>query len=438
MANLAVIGAGIAGLGAAYRLRKLGHTVTVYEKDPQVGGRMRTSDHNGFRIDHGAQFIASGYKNILALSKELNIHRQIHPLSRTNNAILRGGQFLAGDYDSPLALLTHNKLLSTRSRMRLPLVIWDMLRNRKQIHHMSPRLAAPLDNESLPDYARRRFGEEAYDFFIQPAVSGTFVTHPDNLSKVFLLQLARFTLGGFHLLCFDGGIGLLNQTLAAQLDVRLNTAAKHVSADETHATVVIEQAGETQTLEFDGVVMAVPGPIVPTICYDLSPRELLFFQRVRYSQGIIVYLLLDEIPDLPYYGISFPLKEGLGLYGLALDHVKYNVTPEGKGLLNVCLTEKASLRLWDGNDDAIVSHVLNNLAKTPIGKLKPADVIIHRWSPMLPQFYTGYTKELDSFYNTNQRQTRIVFAGDYLVGPYTEAALNSGMRGADLLHSRLG
>lgn len=53
-ADVAIIGAGPAGLTAAYLLTKQGYRVTVIEKDPvYVGGISRTVEHDGFRFDIG-------------------------------------------------------------------------------------------------------------------------------------------------------------------------------------------------------------------------------------------------------------------------------------------------------------------------------------------------------------------------------------------------
>jgi predicted NAD/FAD-dependent oxidoreductase len=74
--------------------------------------------------------------------------------------------------------------------------------------------------------------------------------------------------------------------------------------------------------------------------------------------------------------------------------------------------------------------VIENLARTPIGRLQPVDAVVHRWSPMLPQLYAGYLPRLARFQARLERSPRLAFAGDYLVGPYTEAALTSGLRAA--------
>ena len=56
---------------------------------------------------------------------------------------------------------------------------------------------------------------------------------------------------------------------------------------------------------------------------------------------------------------------------------------------------------------------------------------VHRWPELVPQFYPGYIRSLAAFQARGERSDRLFFAGDYLVGPYTEAALTSGLRATD-------
>ena len=53
--NVVVIGAGIAGLTAAYRMQQAGHQVRVFESTAQVGGRMISIHWQGRRIDPGTE-----------------------------------------------------------------------------------------------------------------------------------------------------------------------------------------------------------------------------------------------------------------------------------------------------------------------------------------------------------------------------------------------
>ena len=70
--DVAIIGAGPAGLTAAWQLTKLGYSVTIIERDPRyVGGISRTVEHDGFRFDIGGHRFFSRSKEVVDLWNEI-------------------------------------------------------------------------------------------------------------------------------------------------------------------------------------------------------------------------------------------------------------------------------------------------------------------------------------------------------------------------------
>src|SRR5690606_2680694 len=100
-----VLGAGIAGLGAAYDLKKKGYKVAVLEKDSQVGGRIKMASSAKFPIDTGAQFFASEYKEVIQLIRELKLESEIVYAS-PYAATLRNSKLAVINKNNPLSLLT--------------------------------------------------------------------------------------------------------------------------------------------------------------------------------------------------------------------------------------------------------------------------------------------------------------------------------------------
>lgn len=429
--RIVVVGAGIAGLACAWRLQCQGHEVEVFEREAVAGGRMRSETHSGFVVDRGAQFIASAYTNLHALAADVGLAGEVRAMPRPRNAILRGGRLYPADHGAPFALLT-SPLVSVATRLRLPRLLWELWRRRAFIDPRRPERAAPIDDEDLPTFVRRTLGEEALDYLIGPEFSATFDSDPEHFSAVFALQATRMVLPHFRLQSFIGGTGRLTQTLASRLRVRLGAVVQAVEADTAGVRVSYTVGGTKHEAAADAAVVAIPGPLVDGLCPTLTEAERSFFRAVRYGHGIVVFFLFDEPPaSIPFYGVAFPRREGLDLYGLAVDHHKPGVTPpEGGGLFNVTFTAAASARLWDATDDAVTAAALENLARTPIGRLTPRRAVVHRWDPMLPRFYAGYTRRLAAFAARTERTPRLAFAGDYLVGPFTEAALTSGLYAA--------
>jgi oxygen-dependent protoporphyrinogen oxidase len=437
VAAIVIIGAGVAGLSCAWRLQRAGYQVQVIERAAVPGGRMRSERHGDFIIDRGAQFIASGYRNLHTVAAEVGVADRVRPLARASNAILRDGRLEPGDYDTPLRFL-RSHLLSWGTKLRLPRLLVEVWRHRRLLDPHHPERAASIDVEDMPAYLRRVVGEEALEYLLAPAFSSTFDSDPEDLSGAFVLLTLRFLQSGFRLQSFVGGTGLLTQVLAQRVPVQTGCEVMAVESALGGVMVSYRRNGDEQCAEADAAVVAVPGSLVSGICLHLTPTEHEFFGGVRYVRGIIVFLMFDQAPaTLPYYGVAFPRREGLDLYGLAVDHHKAGVAPAGSGLLNAALTATAAARMWSRPDGDIVDLVLENLARTPIGRLVPNHAVVHRWDPMLPQFRAGYLPALASFLRRD-RSPRLAFAGDYLIGPYTEAALTSGLRAAQEVQQLFG
>ena len=77
--------------------------------------------------------------------------------------------------------------------------------------------------------------------------------------------------------------------------------------------------------------------------------------------------------------------------------------------------------MWGATETEITDFVVEELARTPVGRLEIRDVVIQRFAAMLPVFYPGFLARLARFGRRMDRSPRIAFAGDYLVGPTVEA-----------------
>src|SRR5208337_948001 len=79
--RVVVIGAGMAGLSAALRLRQAGAQVTVFESNDRVGGRTSSESRDGYVYERGTQFYVSTYRNALGLIKEMDLTADLRPTS---------------------------------------------------------------------------------------------------------------------------------------------------------------------------------------------------------------------------------------------------------------------------------------------------------------------------------------------------------------------
>ncbi|MDO8667195.1 MAG: protoporphyrinogen oxidase, partial [Gemmatimonadales bacterium] len=178
-APVVVVGGGIAGLAAAHRLAEtLGpDAVLLLERAPRLGGKISTEHVEGFVIEGGPDcFLASKPAGVelcrrLGLAKRL---RGTDPRYR-RSYVKRGGRLhelpdgITGLVPSRIGPLLTTPLLSLRGRARAAL---EFL--------VPPRRDGA--DESIAEFARRRFGAEAYAWLIEPLLGGIFAGDGEALS----------------------------------------------------------------------------------------------------------------------------------------------------------------------------------------------------------------------------------------------------------------
>jgi protoporphyrinogen oxidase len=354
----------------------------------------------------------------------------LQPHSVTRDAVLHDGRIRSVDFASPWRSFATSGFSPT-AWLRLARLGAELARQGRRLEPSHPEGAVANDAESLADGLRRIAGSEVYESFLGPSFAATFDDEPERLSLAFGMLMLRLAAAGASLQSFAGGNGQFPQALARQVPVLTGCDVRAIESETDGARVSFRRLGRDSRVFADAVVVAVPGSQVAELCPKLAPGERAFFERVEYSRGMLVHLLLDRAPPrLPYSGIAFSRSEGLDLYGAALEHHKRDAAPAGAGSINTALTSDACDRMWRATDAEIVSLARANLARTPIGALEPCGTVVHRWETLLPRFAPGALRRLAAFRNRLERSPRIAFAGDYLISPTVEGAVTSGMRAA--------
>lgn len=177
MKHVVVIGAGISGLAAAYRLHQAGIGVTLLEAGDHAGGVIRTLHEQGCLLETGPDCWASNKPAGIELVRELGLESELIGTREgvRRSFILHGGRlkrlpegfFLI----SPMSLraLIHTPILSAAGKLRMAC---ELL--------IPPRRGD--GDESLAGFVRRRFGVEALERIAQPMIAGIYTADPEKLS----------------------------------------------------------------------------------------------------------------------------------------------------------------------------------------------------------------------------------------------------------------
>ena len=427
MNAVVVVGAGIAGLSCAWKLRRAGHEVEVLEARLRPGGRTRSEIRDGFTLESGPSRFDSGDHNLRDVAWKLGIGDRLREIPSRGEVVLRDGRFHRADFDSPMTWVS-SQLLSVSAKARLLTLAAELALIWRRIERQHPERAAELDGENLSSALDRVVGRECLDNYMAPHFARCFGCAPEQLSRAFGWIALRLELRGTRRQILQGGVGLLSDRLAEEVPLRLGCEVQRIETETDGTRVHYRRDGRDGWVMADAVVVAVPGSEVATICPKLTPGERGFFEEIRYTREIAASLMFERAPrTLSFDAASFPRSAAMGLAELSVEHRKPGFAPPSAGLLRATLATRATDRLWEAADSEILEFVDRELARTPVGALQPQNYAISRTHPMYPIFYPGYLSSLVRFGRRIDRSPRLFFAGDYLVGAGVESALTSGL-----------
>ncbi len=432
MAQIVVIGAGIAGLAAAYRLQKAGHSVVVLEAADHVGGRMITIEWNGWRIDPGAKFVTGGDTYLLEMVADLGLQDQLYPMYTEGvpTVILRDGKQHAVDFVSIGSYLRWTGV-SLPARLAMFKLIPYFLKTALQVKNKYRMDQVPgPDGETLEEFFCRRISAEMYEYWAFPTFETYCSYGPDDLSRKAFLSLLISYLNTKSL-GLRAGIGTLPEAIAARLDVRLSAAAKRLEFAADGVRVVYDQAGKQADLTADLAVIAVPGDQALDLLPAPRPAWQAFFPTVHYSETASIFPEVEGDFDPGGPGVMIPRAENMYVCSIGIDQKR-----PGQTLLLV----DTSVAQYDPNEP---DEVIIRKSKADVEKIYPelagrlGETLVYRWSRKVPTFRPGYLEALARF-RADMQEHPVYFCGDYFAGPSTGGALYSGWECADRILGRLG
>jgi len=325
--HIAIVGAGPAGLSAAYDLTRAGHRVTIFEGAPEVGGLA-----SGFKAPHWDWTLEKFYhhwfvsdKAILGLIKELGWSEQVL-FPRPYTVIYSEGKFYPFDSiytNMPLFLLRHYPLIDV---IRFG-IAGAYLR-------FSPWWQ-PLEKVTADEWTRRWFGPRTYDLFWRPMLVGKF--GEENLKLVNMAWLwARLHSRTTRLGTFVGGFQAFMDKLAGVVkqqgaEICLNCAVTGIKPQKAEggkqkAGLVVETG--ISSAVFDVVISTSSPALMARIAPDL-PAEYSEKLRALKSMGAVVMVLALDRPLTKFYWHNLPKEAGFPFLAL-VEHTNY-MRPEYYG-----------------------------------------------------------------------------------------------------------
>lgn len=431
--RVVVVGAGVAGLSAAFRLSRAGAGVTVLERAHRVGGRIMTVRRGDYLIDAAASVLPTTYRHTLRLIRDAGLTGMTVPTSDLLGIARPEGvhRLHAG---RPADLL-RTGLLGARSKYRMARVLGDLYRHRAALADVTEPAVAELDRQSVDEYARKLLTDEAYHYFVQPLLGDFYFAPPEELSVVNLFLLLRTMLGA-RFFNSPQGLGFLPEGLAEGLDVELSATVTEVVEDAGGVTVTWrsgggEGAGE-RVITADAAVVAVPAMHAPPILPGLDAASREYLASVPYGRTIVVNLALTVPPPEPAMWLTVPDRTHPDVDVVILDHNKApGRVPPGAGLLTVYWQRDWAERHWDADDSRVVDTAVAEVRRLLPGiDGRVAEGHVWRWDPCAVARPVGGFRALAEFCRRQDPGARIQLAGDYFGITSVESSVASGERAA--------
>jgi oxygen-dependent protoporphyrinogen oxidase len=438
--DVAVIGAGPGGLGAAYRLTEAGYRTHVFDDRDYPGGKMRTTRRDGFLIDEGPQIMPSCYDNVLGIARDAGMGADILDAGSTFG--YRGPDKLHFiDTNHMLRSGLKFDLLSLRGKLAMSRLILDTVRTRKKFNFEDLSSAAEFDFEDAATYALRRSDAEVLEYVADPTIRALVGVPASEVSAVeFRFGFLKFMGSKYKI--FRDGMGSYAHHLAKNFDMNLGCTVTSVEETGKQVTVRwVDSTGAEQRGSFDGCVIATDGRTTRRIHLGLDGKRAEFLDGLRYTTHVNVTAALSHAPkDNPAFWINIPASVAPGLIVMTLEHNKHpNRAPEGKGLLHVDCTAQWAAELAGKDDCVVVKEVME--AADAILPGVSADVEfadVHRWDPMVLKSYPGYYRDLKVFSQAcRELDGRIQIGGDYFCQSSINSATAAGERAARNVHAAL-
>lgn len=430
--RIAVVGAGPAGAAAAHTLVRAGASAVVFESRHAVGGRTRTDEVDGFRVDAATQLFGSMYTELFRVLREAGAGA-LAVRSPGRDALLRNGRVHEVVYGSVAGMLTSGALpLGLKVRLGthyLPFLARHA--SALDMHALERAAEAGMDRESVAAWGGRVLGRDFVEYLAYPFLATGYGVAPEETTAALYHMLAHYG-ATVEVSALRGGASGFCEAVLDGVRERGGElrAATPVHRVEPRAGGV-EVAGEGWSEGFDGAVVALPAPAARGVLAGHPAAEWLAGVRMR--PAVSLALLLDRPAGARWFGLSFPRGESRAVAAVAVQENKGpGLVPPGKGLLVVFPTPAAGERLLEAEPRQVLDALLPDVARALPGADRAVTrAQVFRWRSGWTLFPPGCLARLAEFRRGGvEGDGPVALAGDYLHAPTVEGAVTSGVRAA--------
>ncbi|MFZ0787289.1 MAG: protoporphyrinogen oxidase [Candidatus Acidiferrales bacterium] len=452
--SVVVIGGGVSGLACAYRLKKLGLSVTLVEASPRVGGLVETVEKDGFLFESGPQSF-QGTETLLSLIHDLGIDGELCKADPgAPRYILRQGRLRKVPM-SPQAMLA-TSLLSPGTRWKI-------------VSEPFRRTRPPSEEESVADFVRRKFGHEILEYLVSPFVSGVYAGDPEKLSlraafptieewereygSVLRGQMkSRSSATTAHkgpppLCSFRRGMNALMQAMGASLGESALPGAcasgmsRSGNLGDARYEIRVVRGGREETIVARAVVLATPAYVASHLVGSVAPPLASILSGIAYASLAVVgagYYKRQASAALDGFGVLIPRSEKHRTLGIVWNSSLFaGRAPQGQMVLTSFVGGATDPEMAAKTDQEILTIVQDEHAKILGITGSPVSAAVWKHEKALPQYNLGHGHAVEAIRDAERTVPGLYFAGNYLEGPSIGKCVEEAFQTADAIRDHL-
>ena len=409
MKSVAVIGAGITGLTAAFYLKRKGIPVTVYEASGRAGGVIQSVRKDGYLAEFGPNTILETSPKISQLIRDAELEsRRLDSASKAEARYVVRYQRPIAMPGSPLGFFT-TRLFTAKAKLAV-------LRE--------PFVPARRDGreESVAQFVQRRLGQEFLDHAIDALVAGVYAGDPYKLSvqqafpKLAQLEARYGSLIKGQILgarerkqrgevakeraakfSFDEGLQVLPDRLRERLNdaVRFNTSVRAFTKTASGWTLELREPGREARADHSAIIYAGTGFRLAELKVQAdTPLSFASFSEIRYPPVASIALGFrreDVAHPCEGFGMLIPKVEGFKILGTIFSSSLFpDRAPAGHLLLTSYIGGERYAALASLPHDKLVSITCEDLRVLLGVKGKPTFQHSVFYPKAIPQYNVGY------------------------------------------------
>ncbi|MCX7770260.1 MAG: protoporphyrinogen oxidase [Proteobacteria bacterium] len=433
--KVAIIGSGVSSLASAVMLKEAGIDFVIYEKESQLGGKIKTEYINNFTIEAGPDSYLPEKFWSVQLIKKVGLEEEM---------------LCSNDEHKGTFIYSNGKLhpLPEGVMLMVPTMIMPLLKSSLISWPGKIRMGLELfippkkddSDESLAQFVTRRLGRECLEKIAEPLVAGIHTSNPDNMSvKATFPRFIEMEKKYGSLI--KGMVQAMKNKPAPQQNAkkmtyfmslkkgmeqlveackkfigedRIITNKQVVSITKDNAKFIIKTNDNFED-DYDYIIAGTPSYTTADIIKGFDPDLAKLLSRIEWSSSATISLAYkrDDINvDLKGFGFIVPKIENRRINACTWSSIKWSYrSPDDHILIRSFVGGGHHEELVNEGDEKLVDIVREELRDIVGIKAQPVLSKVYRWYNGMPKYTVGHLERIQEIDNYLKKHP-----GLYLIG----------------------